>query len=221
MKPHGSSPALYSWSMSAGMALCRSETATTLVLRRPLRIQMRLYSKFELFGNSPVPVNKRRFVPTSGTYPKGFVVGSIDVGINQASRSRPDLILVASEKPSSGAAVFTKNDLPAASITVSRKILQKTKGHGIRGVIANAQCANTLTGPAGLQDTVAMSREAGKYVVGERERDSSIMVMHTGVGGRRYDISKPLLFLLPHPQLRIVPHQNTTTNPFGNKPGVR
>lgn len=180
--------------MSAGTALRLSESATTLVLRPFPRMQIRNYSKFDIFGNLPIPANKRRLVPASGTYPKGFVVGGVNVGINQAIRSRPDLVLVASEKPSCGAAVFTKNEFPAASVTVSRELLRQTRGHGIRGVIANAQCANTFTGFAGLQDTVAMSQEAGKYVVGDMtaEQDSSMLVMHTGAGCQRYDLSKRL-----------------------------
>ena len=83
--------------------------------------------------------------------------------------------------------MFTKNEFPAASITVTRDLVRKTKGHGLRGVMANSWCANTLTGKAGLEDAVAMSEEADKYISGETgaERESSVMVMHTGVGGQR------------------------------------
>ena|ERR1700722_13224995 len=158
-----------------------------LVRNKPVRIQIRCFSKFDVYGSSPIPANKQRFVPTSGTYPQGFLVGSCNIGIKSASKSQPDLILVASEKPSCGAAVFTKNEFPAASITVTRDLFRKTKGHGLRGVIANSWCANTLTGKAGLEDAVAMSKEADKYVSGQTgtERASSVMVMHTGVGGQR------------------------------------
>ena len=176
--------------MPAGTALRLIGSSAKFVQRPFLHVQIRHFSRFDLFGNSSIPANKRRFVPSSGTYPKGFVVGSINVGINEVIRSRPDLILVASEIPSSGAAVFTRNEFPAASITFSRQLLRQSKGHGIRGVIANAQCANTLTGFAGLQDTVAMSREAGKFVVSDTttdEQDNSMLVMHTGVGCQRYD----------------------------------
>ncbi len=161
--------------------------ATTFVRYKPLQIQIRSFSKFDMYGNSPVPATKQKFVPTFGTYPKGFLIGSINIGIKPASKSQPDLILVASEKPSCGAAVFTRNEFPAASITVTRDLVRKTKGHGLRGVIANSWCANTLTGNAGLEDAVAMSREADKYVSGDTgaERESSVMVMHTGVGGQR------------------------------------
>ena len=65
--------------------------------------------------------------------------------------------------------------------------MRKIKGHGLRGVIANSWCANTLTGNSGLKDAIAMSKEADKYVSGGigAERESSVMVMHTGVDGQR------------------------------------
>jgi glutamate N-acetyltransferase/amino-acid N-acetyltransferase len=104
-----------------------------------------------------------------------------------ASKSQPDLVLVASETPSCGAVIFTKNEFPAASVTVSRDIMRRTKGYGLRGVVANSGYGNTFTGNAGLEDAAAMSTEADKYVSGEKEagRDASIMVMHTGVGAQR------------------------------------
>ncbi|KUJ09396.1 Arginine biosynthesis bifunctional protein ArgJ beta chain [Mollisia scopiformis] len=134
----------------------------------------------------------QEFVPTSGTYPKGFQVGSINVGIKPASKSQPDLVLVASEKPSNGAAVFTKNEFPNASITVSKEIVRRTKGWGVRGVIANSWCGNTITGKQGLEDSLIMSKEAGRYISGETtdaEAESSVMVMHTGMGGQRLPIN--------------------------------
>jgi glutamate N-acetyltransferase / amino-acid N-acetyltransferase len=119
-----------------------------------------------MYGSSPIPANKQRFAPTSGTYPEEFLVGSATIGIKPASKSQPDLILVASEKPSFGAAVFTKNEVPAASITATRDLVRKTKGCGLRRVIANSWRANTLTGKAGLDDALAMGKEADKYVAG-------------------------------------------------------
>lgn len=169
------------------MALLPYGLATTLLRNKPIRIQIRCYSKLDMYGNSPVPANKQRFLPTSGTYPKGFLVGSVNIGINPTSKSQPDLMLVSSEKPSCGAAVFTKNEFPAASIIVTRDLVRKTKGHGLRGIIANSGCANTLTGKAGLKDAMAMSKEADKYISGEAsaEQESSVMVMHTGSGSQR------------------------------------
>jgi ArgJ family len=174
--------------MQSSMALSHHGFFTTFARTKPGRIRIRCFSsKVDLYGDSPVPAHKQRFVPTSGTYPKGFSLGSINVGIKPPSMSQPDLILVASERPSCGAAVFTKNEFPAPSITVSKDLVRKTKGHGLRGVVANSWCANLFTGKVGLENTTAMSMEADKYVSGgtDASRESSVMVMHTGMAAQR------------------------------------
>jgi len=179
---------------TATMIYSTYKLTATYLRPESLRIKnyCRWYSKFDLYGDSPVPTKKQRFVPTSGTYPKGFLVGSAHIGIKPESKSQPDLVLIASEKASCGAAVLTRNEFAAPSVTVTRELIRKTGGHGLRGVIANSWCANLLTGKAGLEDTVAMSKEADKYVSGgeSKDRESSVMVMHTGTGGQRY-IPKP------------------------------
>ncbi|KAK7731747.1 hypothetical protein SLS53_008691 [Cytospora paraplurivora] len=150
--------------------------------------------KFERFGDRPVPVNKQWLVPKSGTYPQGFEVGCVHVGIKPASKSQPNVVSIRSTGPlhlASAAAVFTKNGFPAASITVSKEILQSSKGHGVRGVIANSWCANTLTGVTGLQDSSAVAEAAGRSLADGRpdgEDSASFLVMHTGVGGKRLPI---------------------------------
>ncbi|KAB8290443.1 hypothetical protein EYC80_010875 [Monilinia laxa] len=175
----------------------------TAQLRNPsfrIRIhgQYRSFTKFDSFGHSPIPANKQRFVPDGGTYPKGFLVGGINagikdsgVGIASAGPSQPDLVLVSSEREwdTSGAAVLTKNEFPAASVVVTRELLGRSGGAGIRGVVANSWCANLLTGAEGLEDSRRMSREAGR-LVGREGEDHDLMVMHTGMGGKRLPINK-------------------------------
>lgn len=162
---------------------------------QPLRtVHARQFStKFDVHSFTGIPPKKQHLIPTSGTYPKGFNVGSIYAGIKPAIASQPDLVIVASDRHSNGAAVFTKNEFPAASITSSRGFLRTTKGHGLRGVVANSGCANTLTGSAGLADAIAMAREADKHLPGRRQlsqdhENSSMLVMHTGVGAKRLPI---------------------------------
>lgn len=178
--------------MLYNMPLRPYDLAATLVRNKPVQVPIRCFSKFDAYGNSPIPSNKQRFVPTSGTYPRGFLLRSTNIGLKPPGKSQPDLILVASEKPSCGAAVFTKNEFPAASITVSKDIVERSKGWGIRGIIANSGCANTLTGIKGREDAVRMSREAGRLIDGEMggEGESSVMVMHTGAGGQRLPINE-------------------------------
>ncbi|KAF1361542.1 hypothetical protein EJ07DRAFT_110877 [Lizonia empirigonia] len=153
-------------------------------------------TKFDLFGDKPVPANKQRFVPTSGFYPKGFDIGGVHAGIKPASHSQADLVMVVSPGHlCSAAAVFTKNEFPAASISVSRDIIREHKGRGIRGIIANSWCANTLTGAAGLEDSITMSRAAENSLFETRSdtaRSPSFLVMHTGLGGQRLPM-EPIL----------------------------
>lgn len=161
------------------MALRRYGLAATLVRTKPVQVQIRCFSKFDVYGDSPVPSSKQRLVPTSGIYPKGFVLSSTNIGTQPCNKSQPDLILVASEKPSCGAAVFTKNEFPAASVTISREIVRRSKGWGIRGVIANSGCANTFTGEKGKDDAISMSEEANRFIADEMggAGESSVMVM--------------------------------------------
>ncbi|TGO89410.1 hypothetical protein BPOR_0111g00200 [Botrytis porri] len=158
-----------------------SHIVTTCFRKKPLQvnIQYRSFTKFDSFGNSPIPASKQRFVPTSGTYPKGFLVGSTNVGIKPSGLSQPDLILVTSEEQweTCGAA----NEFPAPSVLVTRELIKKSRGRGMRGVVANSWCANLLTGEKGLEDSRRMSEEAG-MVLGEENGKGKdpVMVMHTG-----------------------------------------
>ncbi|KAJ5950773.1 Peptidase S58 DmpA/arginine biosynthesis protein ArgJ [Penicillium vulpinum] len=154
-----------------------------------LRALSTKFDKFDLYGGRPIPANKQRLIPTSGSYPKGFNVGSTRAGIKPAGNTQPDLLIVASDTPASGAAVLTKNEFCAASVTVTRELMRRTNGAGLRGVIANSGCANTLTGQVGLDDATAMGREAAKCIPkGTADDGSSLMVMHTGAGAQRLPI---------------------------------
>ncbi|ATZ52558.1 hypothetical protein BCIN_08g02400 [Botrytis cinerea B05.10] len=162
-----------------------SRTVTTCFRKKPLRIniQYRSFTKFDSFGDTPIPASKQRFVPTSGTYPKGFLVGSTNVGIKPSGLSQPDLVLVTSEEQweTCGAAVLTKNEFPAPSVLVTRELIKESRGRGVRGVVANSWCANLLTGEKGLEDSRKMSKEAGMVLEeGSTKGKDPVMVMHTG-----------------------------------------
>ena len=123
-----------------------------------------------------------RYVPLSGTYPKGFNVGGIHCGVKKDGKSL-DLALVTSEDPCSAAAVFTKNVFKAAPVVVSRAMLDARNGQGVRGLVANSGCANAVTGKGGMEDAEAMGMAVDR-LLGE-EKPASI-VMSTGVIGQRY-----------------------------------
>src|SRR5579859_3260444 len=99
-----------------------------------------------------IPAAKQKYVPTSGTYPKGFLVSGTHVGVKPTNKSNPDLAFLASETPCAAAAVFTKNKFQAAPVTVSREMLKRRNNTGIRSVIVNSGCANAVTGKGGMED---------------------------------------------------------------------
>lgn len=139
-----------------------------------------------------IPQAKQRYVPTSGTYPRGFLVSGTNVGVKPANTRFPDLALIASEDPCSGAAVFTTNKFQAAPVIVSKAMLERRSGSGIRAVVVNSGCANAVTGKGGFEDAESMGRKVDECVEAERGqgdgKGGSTIVMSTGVIGQRYGV---------------------------------
>ncbi|KAI9721571.1 MAG: hypothetical protein M1812_002333 [Candelaria pacifica] len=143
-----------------------------------------------------VPQAKQKYVPTSGTYPRGFLASGTNVGVKPANTRFPDLALIASEKPCSGAAVFTTNKFQAAPVKVSQAMLERRKGCGVRAIVVNSGCANAVTGKGGLEDAQSMGRKVDECVdadgvQGDGDGGGTI-VMSTGVIGQRLPIKKIL-----------------------------
>lgn len=135
-----------------------------------------------------IPLSKAKYVPTSGVYPKGFLVSGTYVGVKASNKSTPDLALLASETPCAAAAVFTKNKFQAAPVTVSRNMLKRRKNEGVRAVIINSGCANAVTGKGGMEDAEKMGRETDRCFENEDNEDGlggRTIVMSTGVIGQR------------------------------------
>lgn len=136
--------------------------------------------------NGTVPPAKDKYVPTNGTYPKGFLVSGTHVGVKRTNTSTPDLAFLASETPCAAAAVFTKNKFQAAPVTVSREMLKKRNNTGVRSVIINSGCANAVTGKGGMQDAEQMGVHADRCFDAPSDgKGSSTIVMSTGVIGQR------------------------------------
>ena len=132
-----------------------------------------------------IPHAKQKYVPTSGTYPKGFAASGVFVGVKPGNTSKPDLALVTSDRPCAAAAVFTKNKFQAAPVTFSRKVLQDRGNAGLRSVVVNSGCANAVTGVGGLEDAASMARTTDQRVGSE----DATLVMSTGVIGQRYVVA--------------------------------
>lgn len=126
---------------------------------------------------------KQKYVPTSGSYPKGFFVSGVHAGVKPTNKYLPDLAILSSKMPCSAAAVFTRNKFQAAPVIVSRETLQKRSGEGIRAIIINSGCANAVTGKGGLEDATHMATAVDEQLPPTSDLSSSTLVMSTGVIG--------------------------------------
>jgi len=82
--------------------------------------------------------------------------------------------------------MFTTNRVQAAPVTLDRERLA-APGAMFRGVIANAGCANAVTGPRGLDDARRTARLAAAAIgAGEQQ----VLVLSTGVIGVFLDMHK-------------------------------
>ncbi|KAK4540971.1 hypothetical protein LTR36_008479 [Oleoguttula mirabilis] len=138
----------------------------------------------------------KKHVPTSGSYPKGFLAGTSHAGVKASNTSKDDIAMVVSEVPCAASAVFTQNVFKAAPVTASRESLRSRHHSGLRGVIVNSGCANAVTGKLGVEHAVMMARETDKCFgdvstgTGESQDPPQTLVMSTGVIGQRLPIDK-------------------------------
>lgn len=137
-----------------------------------------------------IPAAKQKYVPTSGTYPQGFLASGTHVGVKPTNTRFPDLALIASETPCSGAAVFTTNKFQAAPVVVSKEMLQRRGGSGVRSIVINSGCANAVTGKQGMEDAQSMGSKVDQCFEGQDDgKGGSTIVMSTGVIGQPYATS--------------------------------
>jgi glutamate N-acetyltransferase/amino-acid N-acetyltransferase len=183
---------LSSYHFAHKMSLTRTNPRLIARTNRIFSSQVRYYAAP---GDGIIPPAKKKYVPTSGTYPLGFKAGSAHVGVKASNTRFDDLALIASDTPCAGAAVFTTNKFQAAPVTVSRDMLKKRKGEGVRAVIVNSGCANAVTGRGGIEDAISMGKETDKCFIEDNNGEddgqgSRSVVMSTGVIGQRLPIQK-------------------------------
>src|ERR1700678_1174557 len=83
--------------------------------------------------------------------PLGFVWGAVKAGIKASGKM--DLATAVAVKGANGAAMFTKNQVVAAPVTVGRRHLAATGGR-VNAVLVNAGNANCATGQPGIDACV-------------------------------------------------------------------
>lgn len=121
-------------------------------------------------------------IDTNGgvTSPKGFKANGIHCGIRK-NKDKKDLMLILSEKECDAAAVYTKNLVYGAPITVTRKNLENGTA---QAVICNSGIANTCNAD-GVEKAQAMCDLAAEYT-GVSADD--VIVGSTGVIGQPIDL---------------------------------
>jgi glutamate N-acetyltransferase / amino-acid N-acetyltransferase len=88
---------------------------------------------------------------TMESLPRGFVWGAVKAGIKASGKT--DLAAAVATKGTSGAAMFTSNQVVAAPVTVGRRHLVATGGR-VGAVLVNAGNANCATGQPGIDACV-------------------------------------------------------------------
>ena len=113
-------------------------------------------------------------VPGGVTAASGFLAGVACCGIKPGNLKKPDLALLCSEVPATGAAVFTTNKIKAAPVKVSTAHLRTAD---LRAVVLNSGNANACTGLEGIEHAKRMARAVG-WNLSLRERQ--VLVCSTG-----------------------------------------
>ena len=120
----------------------------------------------------------------SVTSPRGFTAGVASAGLR--ANGAPEVTLIVSETPSSGAGLFTRNRIVAAPVIISRQTLSENRTN-LRGVVINAKNANACTGEPGLEAARQMQQLAAEGVDCD---PTQILIMSTGVIGVQLPIAK-------------------------------
>jgi len=118
------------------------------------------------------------------TAARGFEASGVHAGIRQ---SKPDLAILRSTAPAVGAAMWSRNRVQAACLTVNREHMSLAEP---QAVVINSGVANSATGERGKLDALATAAEAGRLLDLDAEQ---VLVLSTGVIG----VPLPMGKLLP------------------------
>ncbi len=124
----------------------------------------------------------------SVTAARGFVASGVRCGIR---KERPDLAIVRSTVPATGAALFTANRVQAAPVVVSREHLELAEP---QAVVANSGVANAATGVRGELAARATAAEAARLLDRAAEE---VVLLSPGVIGVPLPLEKVLPGLGP------------------------
>jgi glutamate N-acetyltransferase/amino-acid N-acetyltransferase len=114
----------------------------------------------------------------------GFAAGAVYAGIKTPGPGKLDLGILASDRPATVAAMFTRNTVKGAAVIVSQRNARNGRG---RGVIVNAGISNVATGARGIANAEEMCALAAAQIGCDA---AELLVGSTGVIGRPLPIEK-------------------------------
>ena len=88
------------------------------------------------------------------TYPKGFQAAGVKAGIKKSGY--PDVAVIYTAKEAVVAGTFTQNQVAAAPVYASKKVVATGTAHA---VVSNSGCANACTGAQGDADAAKTPRK--------------------------------------------------------------
>ena len=126
----------------------------------------------------------------------GFAAGAVYAGIKTPGPGKLDLGILASDRPATVAAMFTRSTVKGAAVIVSHRNARNARA---RGVIVNSGISNVATGATGIANAEEMCALAAAQIGCD---PSELLVGSTGVIGRPLPIDKIRAFV---PRIDIGP----------------
>jgi glutamate N-acetyltransferase / amino-acid N-acetyltransferase len=120
----------------------------------------------------------------SVSLPKGFKFSAVTAGIKASGK--PDLAAIFAGSSTRAAALFTRNLIVAAPVTIGRNSLKRTGGR-VRAVVVNSGNANCATGSAGLRGCKDVCAEMAKLL---KAVPSEVFPSSTGIIGVTFPTEK-------------------------------
>ena len=116
------------------------------------------------------------------TFPRGFMAAGVRAGIKKSGKM--DLAIIYTKQEAAVAGTFTKNQVAAAPVYVSKNVVTEGRAHA---VVANAGCANACTGEPGMRDAREMAEQTAEALDCAADE---VIVASTGVIGVRLPMDK-------------------------------
>jgi glutamate N-acetyltransferase / amino-acid N-acetyltransferase len=113
---------------------------------------------------------------------KGFKAAGVKCGLKK--KKVEDFAMIFSEVPAVATGVFSRNQVLAAPVQLSKKLVRR---HRSQAIVVNAGCANAFTGARGMNDAIEMAKMTGSALDIPPE---DVLIASTGVIGEHLDMEK-------------------------------